>query len=275
MRQKSFLLAIVLTSQCAQAQIASPQGVAEGKKLFATLCSVGYCHGAEGRAGRGPRLRDREWDRNYLLKVIDAGIPDSSMPAWRGKLTTEQLTSIVAYILSISKEVTPAGASTPGRQPDATGSAGRAIANVAAGKALFFDATNDRNCGVCHKFEGAGGDIGTDLGKIASQPARDILQRILVSRESSSRRLVEIVTKDGETLRGVLAEENASGLRVYDLTSPGPPVARTISLVDIAQRRSLDTNTAHDSFAATYTIKQLLDILTYLKSSHVKLEDVF
>ena len=39
--------------------ISDPQVVAAGEKTFAASCSVGYCHGKAGRAGRGPRLRGR------------------------------------------------------------------------------------------------------------------------------------------------------------------------------------------------------------------------
>src|SRR5207247_142081 len=40
--------------------------VAAGEKIFALQCSVGYCHGAAGAAARGPRLRGRTFDKNYL-----------------------------------------------------------------------------------------------------------------------------------------------------------------------------------------------------------------
>ena len=247
----------------------STEGVDGGKKLFAANCSVGYCHGAEGRAGRGPRLRDREWDRAYLLKVIDNGIPNSSMPAWKGKLSNEQMRSIVAYILSISKEIAPGGgrSEVPGPQPAvsaaATSARNATTGNSAAGKDLFFDSTNDRNCGVCHKVAGAGGDVGPDLTKLASLTPGEIFLRIL---RGPGRKPVEIVTRDGETLRGILIEENASRVRVYDLTSPGPPVLRSLNTAEIVSRHFLDTDIAHDSFATTYTDKQLNDIAAYLKS---------
>ncbi|HEY3838682.1 MAG TPA: c-type cytochrome [Bryobacteraceae bacterium] len=237
-----------------------------GKKLFAMSCSVGYCHGAEGRAGRGPRLRDREWDRNYLFKVIDEGIPNSSMPAWHGKLTTDQMKSVVSYILSISKEIT-----RPDAAPKQTVAISTPSSTASGGKSLFFDPTNDRNCGVCHKFAGSGGEIGPDLSRIGSQPAREIVKRMLTSRGTA----VEVVLKDGETIRGVIAAENAAGVRVYDLTSSGPPVARTLSPGDFAGRRRIEANIVHEHVADGYTIQQLLDLVSYLKSTTVRLEDVF
>jgi putative heme-binding domain-containing protein len=285
MRAGYLLLALMLIAHRAAAQVAPPESIATGKQLFAARCSVGYCHGAEGRAGRGPRLRDREWDRNYLYKVIDEGIPNSSMPAWRGKLPNGQMLSIVDYILSISKEVVHTDRGAPVRDEaaasprvatPASSRDGGIMGNPATGRALFFDATNDRNCGVCHKMAGAGGDAGPDLSKIAALPAREILRRILFSAVMPERKpTLDLVTRDGETVRGILVDESASRLRLYDLTSPGPPVLRTFSPPDIAQRRAATGDFVHENFAGAYTLRQLLDIVTYLKSARVTLGDLW
>jgi Cytochrome C oxidase, cbb3-type, subunit III len=148
--------------------LSDPQVIGSGATLFAKNCSVGYCHGSAGRAGRGPRLRGREWEKNYLFKVTYDGIPNSSMPAWKSRLTETEIGSIVAYILTLSKltsdTVDPAGppaATSPnpvGQPPaSATSSAvpplpGRSdglTGDPDKGKALFFDSSNDLNCGTC------------------------------------------------------------------------------------------------------------------------------
>src|SRR3989304_7975154 len=49
--------------------LTNPELISQGKELFAQNCAVGYCHGSAGRSGRGPRLRAREWDKNYLFRV--------------------------------------------------------------------------------------------------------------------------------------------------------------------------------------------------------------
>ena len=79
-----------------------PAVVGAGRTLFARSCSVGYCHGAEGRAGGGPRLRGKQWEPGYLFRVTSEGIPRSSMPAWKGKLSQEEIWSVVAYMMSLS-----------------------------------------------------------------------------------------------------------------------------------------------------------------------------
>lgn len=278
-----FLVFLVFTAISAFGAQKSPDsGVAAGKQLFAASCSVGYCHGAEGRAGRGPRLRDREWERSYLFKMIDEGIPNSSMPAWRGKLSTAQINSIVAYILSISKEVDTGAAASP--HPDMPRSEPVSSASVqkaiAAGKALFFDSANDRNCGFCHKVSGAGGDIGPDITNIGQRSAREIAKEILLPLLPSGRFApVEIRTTVGETFQGIVLAASPSRLRIYDLSGDGPPVLRSLDVNDIQSRHPIPMVSLHGKIAETYTIEQLLDLVTFLKSSNgpaeVRLSDLF
>jgi hypothetical protein len=77
----------------------------------------------------------------------------------------------------------------------------------------------------------------------------------------------------------IVVKDNASGLRVYDLTSPGPPVLRSLGIADVASRHPLDFNITHQNLVSTYTLKQLLDIVTYLKSPetpvNIRLEELF
>ena len=70
--------------------------VATGEKIFAQSCSVGYCHGAAGAAARGPRLRGRAFDKNYLYGVIRDGIPKSAMPAWKDRFKEDEIRATVA-----------------------------------------------------------------------------------------------------------------------------------------------------------------------------------
>lgn len=229
----------------------------DGKQIFAASCSVGYCHGIEGRAGRGPRLRDREWDRTYLFKVIDQGIPNSSMPAWHERLSTEQIHAVVNYILSISKEVKSEAAAAPAASGD------HAASRPSAGKYIFFDSSSDRSCGTCHKVDGEGGDIGPDLSSFAGKPAAEILKAIL-SPGVSGKPQVEIVTRTGETVRGIVAEESPARLKLYDLTLPGPPVLRSFDRSSIQSQRAVKLG-LHDKIRESYSQQQLDDIVKFLK----------
>jgi putative heme-binding domain-containing protein len=151
---------------------------------------------------------------------------------------------------------------------------------IAAGKALFFDSANDRNCGFCHKVAGAGGDIGPDLTNIGQHGAREIAKAILFPGPPSGRFApVEIRTSVGETFHGIVLDANTSRLRIYDLSGDGPPVLRSLDVNDIQSRRPIPMENVHDKTAETYTVEQLLDLVTFLKSAigpaEVRLSDIF
>jgi putative heme-binding domain-containing protein len=279
--------------------LSDPQVIGSGATLFAKNCSVGYCHGSAGRAGRGPRLRGREWEKNYLFKVTYDGIPNSSMPAWKSRLTETEIGSIVAYILTLSKltsdTVDPAGppaATSPNPVAQAPASAtssavpplpGRSdglTGDPDKGKALFFDSSNDLNCGTCHKIRGGGGEVGPDLSQIHNRPARDILKDIVLPSTvlSPSRQLLRISLKTGESIQGIKTEESSSQLKIYDMDSL-PPVLRTLSKDQIQAQEAQNRSAMPQKYGEMFTVKQLLDIIAFIRqgddSSRVRLEELF
>ena len=74
----------------------------QGQVLFARNCSVGYCHGKGGRAGRGPRLRGRKLPADYLGRVIRDGIPNSTMGSWGDRMSEDEIASIVSFIQTLA-----------------------------------------------------------------------------------------------------------------------------------------------------------------------------
>jgi putative heme-binding domain-containing protein len=279
--------------------LSDPRVISTGATLFAKNCSVGYCHGAAGRAGRGPRLRGREWDKHYLFKVTYDGIPNSSMPAWKDRLSETEIGSIVAYVLSLSKltsdAVDPAGvpaatSSTPVAQPLA-GAASSVVpprndrvdslrGDPGKGRALFFDSSNDFNCGVCHKVRGAGGEVGPDLSQIQHRPAREIFKDIVLPSAALSpgRQLLTFVLKTGESIQGVKMEESPSQLKIYDMGSQ-PPVLRTLTKDQIQTQEAQGRSAMPEKYGEMFTVKQLLDIIAFIRqedsSSQVRLEELF
>ena len=75
--------------------VAVPAAGARGEQIFAQNCSVGYCHGIAGVAGRGPRLRGRSFAKDYLYNVTRDGIPSSAMPAWKDRLKEDDIRAVV------------------------------------------------------------------------------------------------------------------------------------------------------------------------------------
>ena len=263
--------------------LSDTQLIARGSTLFAQSCSVGYCHGVAGKAGRGPRLRGREWDKNYLFKVTFEGIPNSSMPAWKGRLTDAEIGAVVAYVLTLSKltsdgaEATlaapvassPAAASAaPAAKSESSPVDGSFFGNAEKGKALFFDSSNDWHCGACHKVGGTGASVGPELNGVRSKAVKDLFIDIVLpsAHLSPDRPFLSITTKSGEQIQGVKSEESATHIKLYDIGSL-PAVLRNLPK-DQIQKLDIQSRSAMPAkYGEMYTVKQLLDIIAFLKAS--------
>jgi cytochrome c oxidase cbb3-type subunit 3 len=89
-------------------------GTTEGQLLFGQMNCSG-CH-SNGGGGMGPPLMDDTWRYGYSPDEIFSSIAEgrpNGMPAWRIRLTNEQIWQLVAYVQSLSA-LTPKGA-RPGR----------------------------------------------------------------------------------------------------------------------------------------------------------------
>ena len=86
----------------------------EGQILFSQMNCSG-CH-SNGGGGMGPPLMDDEWIYGSLPQQIFSTIAEgraNGMPAWKYRLTNEQIWQLVAYVRSLSG-LTPKSA-RPGR----------------------------------------------------------------------------------------------------------------------------------------------------------------
>ena len=88
--------------ELAEADLANPDVIAAGKKRFNRSCF--YCHGFEGEGGKGASLQRRpDLTPEIIFKTISNGrVRGSSvMPPWKNTLSEEEITQLVAYILSL------------------------------------------------------------------------------------------------------------------------------------------------------------------------------
>jgi putative heme-binding domain-containing protein len=261
-----------------------------GRRLFASGCSNSYCHGSAGSGGGGPKLKDREFTAELLTHLIKDGIPGTTMPGFKKTYTEEQIAQIVAYVISLSPKNTKASADnrpspvdphfsgeSPKAKPEKAATDKTVAANndssdlrgdTSAGRELFFDATQTQNCRVCHTVGGIGGKIGPDLSSIANKPARDILQSIVSPHAviADKYAAIAITTRDGTRFTGVKRDEDEKIIRLYD-TSTLPPVSRAFLKADILKTEKLSTSAMPGDYAARYSLKQLLDLISFLKSS--------
>jgi mono/diheme cytochrome c family protein len=238
--------------------VAGPSAVTRGEQIFAQNCSVGYCHGVAGAAGRGPRLRGRSFAKEYLYNVTRDGIPNSAMPAWKDRLKDDDIRAVVEYVASLATSTDPAPPANP--MPPGIGPAAmpsfKGPAAAARGHELFSDPAR-ANCGFCHAVGGRGIAIGPDL--TVSKPA-EMLSEIGATH---SRHVVTAKLKNGEEFPALLVEQNVQEIRLYDLTL-SPPVMRTLLRAEII---SLGPNSSwrHSNFVKDYSRAELEEIVVYLR----------
>jgi mono/diheme cytochrome c family protein len=251
---------IALALLLAQSAV-DPSMMARGERIFAQSCSVGYCHGVAGAAGRGPRLRGRSFSKDYLLNVTRDGIPNSAMPAWKGRLQDDEIRAVVEYVASLSTATDPAPPANP--MPPGVGPASMASFNgppqAARGHALFFDPARN-NCSACHAVGGRGIAIGPDLTALPVKNPAEVSGMIHAVR---SRHVLTAKLASGEEFPALLAEQSGNQVRLYDLTLP-PPVLRTLARRDVV---SLVENPAwhHLDFVKDYSAAELEDTAVYLR----------
>jgi putative heme-binding domain-containing protein len=256
------------------AKLRDPQFIVEGAKLFAPNCGSGYCHGAGGMGGGAPRLRGKDLDPQYIFKAVSNGISGTAMLSFKSDFSEEEIWKLVAFILSDAKvnslpepsSTKPAPTSAPAHSD--TAPAGILTGSPQAGKALFFDSAQSKSCHVCHAFNKEGGAVGPDLLHAGNKPARELFSLTLVARPAQNSRyaVLMLVLKNGDKIIGVKKEEDTESVRVYDIAEL-PAVLRTVQKSDISKSETAGNWPVHKDNASLYTIRQLLDLVTFLKSS--------
>ncbi len=240
---------------------ARPALVQRGEQIFAQSCSVGYCHGVAGTAGRGPRLRGRTFSKDYLYSVTRDGIPSSAMPAWKGRLKDDDIRAVVEYVASLATATEAVPPSNP--MPPGVGPASLPIFSgppqAAHGRALFSDFTRE-NCGLCHAVGGRGIAIGPDLGALPAKSQAELLGRI---HATEARHVLTVKLQTGAEFPALLVSQNESEVRLYDLTA-SPPVLRTFArpqIISLAQSAAW----RHEDFVKDYSSADLEDVAAYLR----------
>jgi cytochrome c oxidase cbb3-type subunit III len=101
--------------------------IAEGQQLFSWMNCVG-CH-SHGGGGMGPALMDDEWRYGGRIDQIAATIAEgrpNGMPAWRGRLTDDQIWKLAAYVRSLSGQ--PSQDAVSSRSDEMSGSTPQSLA---------------------------------------------------------------------------------------------------------------------------------------------------
>jgi putative heme-binding domain-containing protein len=180
----------------------SREVVEAGRLLYNSSCTA--CHGLDGTVGdRAPALAAT---RRYLRRTDDDlfgaiknGIPGTLMP--QTGLPDNDIWKIVAYIRNLR----------------ATASDEFVSGNAERGEAIF---RGKSRCADCHMVKGRGGLLGPDLSNIAAERRLEQLRQSLTSPGPYIPRgyqPVKLTTKTGETIEGVIKNEDNFSLQVMDL----------------------------------------------------------
>jgi putative heme-binding domain-containing protein len=295
----------VLSARSPQPQSADAR-VDAGRAVYGPSCGNDYCHGPQGEGGGAPALRERRYTSEFLAQVIGKGVPSTPMPGFEKKLTPDEIVQVVAYVLTLApagaRVASPATATPPkmaqpaatnalpiapvstprAARPDAPTPAREVRGDPAAGRAIFFDASQTDNCRFCHTLGDRGGDVGPDLTKAATRRPRDLFMSIVAPRAAagSAFSTIAVTMNDGRRFVGVKRDETRDVLRLYD-TSSVPPVLRSLPKAAVAARNDVDAPAMPSDYASRYSLKQLLDLVAFVKSSDpaspagVTLKDLF
>jgi mono/diheme cytochrome c family protein len=226
--------------------VAQQGAIAIGASLYRTNCSVGYCHGAAGSAGRAPQLAGRSFPVDRLINIIRDGIPKTAMPGFKNEMKDDGIGAIALYVLSLSGPPA-AGSANPQR---------RELPSAAkAGRALFFDATRMGGCGACHLADSWGVPIGPSLDKNLPADAAAL-------RAYRSARVQRAEPQNEASFPALPVVTSGPTVTVYDLSTP-LPVLRTLPVKEIR----LTPNTAwnHADTLRDFNDAELNSILSFLR----------
>jgi putative heme-binding domain-containing protein len=191
-----------------------PDAIEEGRGVYNQRCTV--CHGFNGAAGEmGPALglegrRYAMQGASDIFGAIKNGIAGTGMPPV-SDMVDEQIWKVAAYIQALR-----------GTAIDAP-----AAGDVARGEAIFW---GKGECGNCHMVRGKGGVLGPELSALADlRKTASIVDALTnenyrvqgdggaIPRElkpPADYRLVRVIMPDGQTIRGVLKNEDSVSLQI-------------------------------------------------------------
>lgn len=136
--------------------------------------------------------------------------------------------------------------------------------DAAIGRRVFF--SPGASCGKCHRVEGRGGLVGTDLSTIARAADREkLMQSILNPSHDVAPQFAQHVveTKDGETYVGRIFSEGADGsLTVLN----GESSAFVIPKALIHENQPNATSLMPDGLADGMTVQDFRDLIAYLEA---------
>jgi putative heme-binding domain-containing protein len=169
----------------------------QGAQLFSSHCA--YCHGADGRGGRGPAIATLPkviaMSNQDLMGIVHKGEADQGMPGFPD-LGDPGTKAVVQYLRTLQ------GVTADGPPAKLTG-------DPNAGRQLFF---GKAQCSTCHMILGKGGFMAPELTAYTRNRTADEILQVIVNPDADlepTSRVANVRTRDGKSLTGVVrAEDN-------------------------------------------------------------------
>ena len=217
----------------------------------------------EGLGAKNPGVRDE------CRKAL-AAIREEVRPQVRDRLTSGTLPAPVVLELGTiyagDRELAPLFAPVRGRlKPDDY--AAFALANRGdprRGRALFDD-PRGVGCIKCHRVNGAGGEGGPDLSRIAANYGRaELIESVLFpsKKVADGFRTTTLALADGQVLSGLVVADGGERLVLLDSQGARHDVRKS----DIEQKTQSDKSPMPDGLQAGLTPEEFADLIAYLET---------
>ena len=220
--------------------------VEAGSRLYSGQCAP--CHGPNGDMVASVDLRRGQFKTavtdDDLARLLDTGRPAAGMPAFV-TLQSREKTAVIAFIRAGFDLV----------------SGTVKVGDAARGQALF---SWKGGCATCHRVNGRGPRVATDLSDIGAIRSPVSLQRSLVDPAGSllpANRTIRAVTRDGRAISGRRLNEDTYTVQVIDERE------RLVSLTK-TDLRSFEVSpvSAMPSAEKTLSPNEVADVVGYLLS---------
>ncbi len=238
MRISPVLLALVLSLHAAS--VPDSRKLDQGRALFRSNCA--FCHGLDGRGGRGPDLTGRlvHGDTLPAIKnVIRRGIPGTNMPAFG--FDEEESGAIAMYVRNLSH--------------------GSAKPEVATGDPRHgAEVYNANGCAGCHRIGDTGSVFGPDLSRAGAARSLAYLRESIVNPSADVPEEwegVSVTDRDGHRVAGVRVNEDTFTVQLRDQS-------QKFRMFDKSDLREVDHMKRSLMPAYKLGAKDLNDLIAYL-----------
>ena len=209
------------------------------------------------RAVLDAMLRDRSRTRTLLAEIQAGRIPATELgPSRVDRLLKHKDPEIRTQATEVLGDFVPADRK---KVLDEYRQALSLEADPERGRAVF-----DKNCATCHRVSNIGVEIGPDIADSLRKTPEALLASILIPNAAIDSNYVSysVLTADGQTHTGIIAQETASSITLKQAQN------KTVTLLrqDIDQIRSSGISLMPDGVEKNISIEQMADLISFIKN---------